>query len=174
MSFKREGAIFTLSGKPLKLVYKFTYFGSNISSIESDVNIRLAKAWTDIDWLSIIWKSDRSDRIKQDFFQAVTVSILLYGCTTWMLTKRIKKILHKKATSYFEQILEAWSHKATAVRPLTSHLKIHPNKMKKTCGTPLEKQGRTHKWRPSMDPYIWTCQCWPTSKNLSTLCGHRM
>ena len=30
--------------------------------------------------------------------------------------------LHKNATSYIEQILEAALHETTAVRPLTSHL----------------------------------------------------
>ena len=49
MCFKREGAISTLSSKPLKLVDKFPYLGSNISSNKSDVEVRLAKAWTDID-----------------------------------------------------------------------------------------------------------------------------
>ena len=29
--------------------------------------------------------------MKPSFFQAVVVSILLYGCTTWMLTKRVVK-----------------------------------------------------------------------------------
>ena len=32
-----------LSGKPLKFVDKFAFIGSNISSTESDVSIRLAK-----------------------------------------------------------------------------------------------------------------------------------
>ena len=40
------------------------YLGSNISSSESDVNIHIANAWTDIDRLSIIKKSDLSDKIK--------------------------------------------------------------------------------------------------------------
>ena len=70
MRFKREGAISTLSGRALRLVDKFTYLGSNISSTESDVNIRLAKARITIGRLSIIWKSDLSDMIKQDLFQA--------------------------------------------------------------------------------------------------------
>ena len=48
MGFKREGAVFTLSGRLLKLVDKFTYLSSNISSTESDVNIWQAKAWTTI------------------------------------------------------------------------------------------------------------------------------
>ena len=38
---KEEEAISTLSGRPRKLEDKFTYFGSNISSTESDVNICL-------------------------------------------------------------------------------------------------------------------------------------
>ena len=39
-----------------KLANPFTYLGINISSTESDVNI--GKAWTAIDSLSIIWKSE--------------------------------------------------------------------------------------------------------------------
>ena len=92
MCFKQDGDISTLDGKPLKLVDQFTYLGSNISSTESDVNIRIGKAWTAIDRLSIIWKSDLSDKIKRELFQAVAVSLLLYGCTTWTLTKRLEKI----------------------------------------------------------------------------------
>ena len=75
----QEGAIFTLNGGPLKLVDNFTYLSSRVSSTESDVNIKLTNAWTAIDWLPIIWKSDLSDKIKRDFFQAVVVSLLLYG-----------------------------------------------------------------------------------------------
>ena len=77
----------TLKGGPLKLVHKFTYLGSSVSSTEEDTNMQLAKAWTAIDRLSVIWKSDLTDRIIRSFFQAAAVSILLYGCTTWMLNK---------------------------------------------------------------------------------------
>ena len=31
----------------------------------------------------IMWKSDLSKKIKQEFIQAVTVSVLRYGSTTW-------------------------------------------------------------------------------------------
>ena len=61
---KREEAITTLSGEHMKLVNKFTYLGSSISSTESDVHKGQAKVWTAIDRLSIIWKSDLSDEIK--------------------------------------------------------------------------------------------------------------
>ena len=33
-----------------------------------------------------------TDKKKRSFFQAAVVSILLYGCTTWTLTKRLKKL----------------------------------------------------------------------------------
>ena len=60
-----------------------------ISSIETGIDTRLAKAWTAIDRLSVIWNSDLTDKMKRGFFQAAIVSILLYGCTTWTLTKRM-------------------------------------------------------------------------------------
>ena len=56
MCFKREGTISILSDRPLKLVDKFTYISSNISSTENDVIIPQTKAWTAINRLLIIWK----------------------------------------------------------------------------------------------------------------------
>ena len=90
MCFNQRGDISTQNGSSLKLVIKFTYPGSSVSSTEIDINTRLAKAWTGIDRLSVIWKSDLIDKMKGSFFQAAVVSILLYGCTTWTLTKRMK------------------------------------------------------------------------------------
>ena len=63
--------------------------------------------------------------------------------------------LHENTTGYFWLILEATPRKATVVRPLTSPLKNHPSKTSKTCGTLLEKQGRTPKWRSSVGAYTW-------------------
>ena len=39
MCFKREGAMSTLNGCPLKLVNKFTYLGRSAQTTESDVNL---------------------------------------------------------------------------------------------------------------------------------------
>ena len=91
MHFNQTGNISTLNGSSLKLVDKFTYLGSSVSSTETDINTQLAKAWTAIDRLSVIWKSDLTDKIKHSFFQAAVVSILPYGCTTWTLTKPMEK-----------------------------------------------------------------------------------
>ena len=92
MYFNQTGGISTLNGSSLKLVHKFTYQGSSVSSTETDIDTRLIKAWAAIDRLSVILKSDLTDKMKCSFFQAVVMSILLYGGTTRTLTKRIEKI----------------------------------------------------------------------------------
>ena len=91
MCFNQTGDISTLEGSSLKLEDKFTYLGSSVSSTEKDIGMRLTKAWTAIDRLSIIWKSDLTNKMKRSFFQSAVVSILLYGCTTWTPTKRLEK-----------------------------------------------------------------------------------
>ena len=122
MCFNQTGNISTLNGNTLKLVDKFTYLGSSVSSTETDINTRRAKAWTSINRLSVIWKSDLTNKMKRSFFQAAIVPILLYGCTTWTLTKLMeKKQLHKNAASNIEQVLETASHKVAAIWPPTTH-----------------------------------------------------
>ena len=63
-----------------------------------------------IDRLSIIWKSDhQSDKIKQNFFQVVAVSVLLYGCTSWALMK--KKLERNTQECYV--LNKSWKHHLT-------------------------------------------------------------
>ena len=45
-SFNQTGDISTLNGSALKLVDKFAYSGSSVSSTETDIDTKLAKAWT--------------------------------------------------------------------------------------------------------------------------------
>ena len=72
----------------------------------------LAKVQTIIDRLSI--KSDLFDKIKWDFFQAAVVLILLYGCTSWMLTKCIEKKLDENCTRMLQAILNKfWKYHCT-------------------------------------------------------------
>ena len=82
MCFNQSGDISTLNGGSLKLVDKFTFLGSSVLSTENDINTRRAKVWTAINRPSVKWKSDLSDKIKRNFFQAAFVSVLLYGCST--------------------------------------------------------------------------------------------
>ena len=105
MCYNQTGDISTLEGTPLKLVDQFTYLGSSVESTEKDIETRLTKAMTAINRLSTIWKSDLTDKMKRSFFQAAVTSILLYGCTTWTLTKRLEKKLDGNYTRMLRAIL---------------------------------------------------------------------
>ena len=52
--------------------------------------------------------------MKRSFFQAAVVLILLYGCTTWTLTKRLKKKLDGNYTRMLQAILnKSWRQHPT-------------------------------------------------------------
>ena len=120
MCYNQTGDITTLDGTSLKLVDKFTYLAA-----EKDINTRLTRAWTAIDRLSIIWKSDLTDKMKSSFFLAAVVSILLYECTTLTLTKRLEKKLDGNYTRMLRAILnKSWRQYPTR-HQLYSHLTPH-------------------------------------------------
>ena len=121
MCFNQAGDISTLNGSSLKLVDKFTYLGNSVSSIKTDIDTRLTKAWTAIYRLLVIWRSDLTDKMKRSFFQAAIVSILLYGCTTWTLTKRLEKRLDGNYT----RILRAILNRCRRQRPTNPQLYGH-------------------------------------------------
>jgi len=108
MSFNQDGCMETLDGKPLKLVDTFTYLGSNITSTEKDVNIRIGKAWGALEGLHIIWKSKLSDEIKREFFRAIVESVLTYGSNTWTLTKRLETKLNGTYTRMLRAVLNIY------------------------------------------------------------------
>ena len=112
MCYNQTGDISTLDGTSLKLVDKFPYLGSSVSSTKKDIDTRLTMAWTAIDRLLIIWKSDLTDKMKRSFFQAAVVSILLYGCTTWTPTKQLEKKLDGNYTRMLQAIMNKswWQH----------------------------------------------------------------
>ena len=65
MYFNQTGTISSLNSKPLKLVDQLTYFGSNISSTNSDDSIHIGKVCTGINMLTTIWKSNLSNKTKR-------------------------------------------------------------------------------------------------------------
>ena len=155
MYFNQTGDISTLEGTSLKLVDSFTYLESSVSSTEKDIDTRLTKSWTAIDKLSIIWKSDLTDKIKCSLFQATVVSILLYGCTTWTLTKR----LENKLDGNYTRMLRAIFNKSWRQYPTKHQLYGHLPPITKTI-----QVGRTrhagHCWRIRdeliSDVLLWT------------------
>ena len=155
MCYNQMGNIATLDGASLKLVDKFTYLGSSVSSTEKDIDTRLTKAWTAIDRLSIIWKSDLTDKMKRSFFQAAVVSILLYGCTTWTLTKR----LERKLDGNFTRMLRAVLNKSWRQHPTRLQLYGHLPPITKTIQVRRTRHAG-HCWRSKdeliSDVLLWT------------------
>ena len=139
------------------------------------MNTRLAKAWTAIDMLSVIWKSDLSDKIKRNFFQVTIVSILLYGCTTWMLTKFIEKKLNGNCIKMRQAILnKSWKNHLTK-----QQLYDHQPPISKTIQIRRTRHA-VHDWR-SKDELITdvllrilsqgrTSAGWPARTYLQQLC----
>ena len=142
MCYNQTGSITTLDGASLRLVDKFTYLGSSVSSTENDIDTRLTKAWTAIDRLSSIWKSDLTDKMKRSFIQAAVVSILLYGCTTWTLTKRVKK----KLDGNYSRMLRAILNKSWWQHPTRHQLYGHLSPITKTIQVRRTRHAG-HCWR---------------------------
>ena len=68
-------------------------------------------------YITVIWKLDLTDKMKRSFFPTAVVLILLYGCTTWTLTKRMEKKLDGNYTRMLRAILnKSWR------QHLTKHL----------------------------------------------------
>ena len=174
MCYNQTGDISTLDGTSLKLVDKFTYLWSSISSTEKDIDTRLTKAWAAIDRLSIIWKSDLTDKMKRSFFQAAVVLILLYGCTTWTLTKRLKK----KLSGNYTRMLRAILKKSLRQHPIRHQLYGHLPPITKTIQTRHAGKTRTQDTAGEartnssvmypMDSHIWPSKSRTTSSNIHT------
>ena len=157
MCFNQRGHISTLDGWFFKLVDKFTYQGSSISSTENDINTWLAKAWTAIDRLSVIWKSDLTDKMKRSFFKAAVVSILLYGYTTWTLTKPMEK----KLDSNYTRMLREISNKSWRQHPTKQQQYGHLPPITKTIQV-RQTRHAGHCWR-SRDELISDILLWTPS-----------
>ena len=175
MCYNQTGDITTLDGTPLKLVDKFTYLGSSVSSIERDIDTRLTKAWTATDRLPIIWKSDLTDKMKRSLFQAAFVSILLYGCTTWTLTKRLEKKIDGNYTRMLRAILKkSWRQHPTRhqlyrhLPPIPKIIQIRRTSHAGHCWRRRDEHiSNVLQWTPT---YGWAKAGWPARTYIRQLC----
>ena len=110
---------------------------------------------TAINRLSIIRKSDLTDKMKRSFFQAAVTSILLYGCTTWTLTKR----LEKKLDGNYTRMLRAILNKSWRQHPTRHQLYGHLPPITKTIQVRRTRHAG-HCWRSRdeliRDVLLWT------------------
>ena len=101
------------------------------------------------------WKSDLTDKMKRSFFHAAVASILLYGCTTWTLTKR----LEKKLDSNYTRMLRAILNKSWWQHPTRHQLYGHLPPITKTVQVRRTRHAG-HYWRSKdeliSDVLLWT------------------
>ena len=90
-----------------------------------------------------------------DIFQAAVVSILLYGCTTWILTKRTEKKIYGNYTRMLQAIL----NKSWRQHPTKQQLYGHLPPITKTIQI-RRTRNASHCWRsrdePISDVLLWT------------------
>ena len=98
-------------------------------------------------------------------FQAVVVSILLYGCTTWMLTKRMEKKLDGNYTGMLRAIL----NKSRRQHPTKQQLYGHRPLITKTIKIRRTRHAG-HCWR-SRDVFISDVPLW-TPPHRRAKAGH--
>ena len=96
----------------------------------------------------------RTDKMKRSFFLSV-VSILLYGCTTWTLTKR----LEKKLDGNYTRMLRAILNKSWRQHPTRHQLYGHLPPITKTIQVRRTRHAG-HCWRSKdeliSDVLLWT------------------
>ena len=93
--------------------------------------------------------------MKRSFFQAAVVLILLYGCTTWTLTKR----LEKKLDGNYTRMLRAILNKSWQQHPTRHQLYGHLPPITKTIQA-RQTRHAGHCWRSKdelvSDVLLWT------------------
>ena len=103
--------------------------------------------------------------MKRSFFQAAVVSILLYGYTSWTLTKRVEK----KLDSNYTRMLQAILNKSWRQHPTKQQLYGHLPPITKTFKVRRTRHAG-HCWRSKeeliSDVLLWTC----SRKNYIQLC----
>ena len=91
----------------VEVTERFTYLGSDIhvsAGCESDVNRRLGRAWRVMDSLDHgVWRLPVPvRRTKVQVFRSLVLSVLLYGCETWTLTRDLRRRLNSFGTRSLE------------------------------------------------------------------------
>ncbi|XP_078661521.1 uncharacterized protein LOC144905654 [Branchiostoma floridae x Branchiostoma belcheri] len=93
-------------GQPIKHVTDFKYLGSMMVSSKNDLARRKALAWIAFWKLQKIWRNPTfpiATKIK--LFNVTCVSVLLYGCETWVLSRDMEDKINSFATSCFRIML---------------------------------------------------------------------
>ena len=99
------------SGNTIKQVNDFKYLQMVPWEAERDMNIRIAKAWSALNSMNVIWKSSLSRKLRTNFFRAAVESVLI-----WTQTAAMKKMIeyNKKKINNLEYSKE-YNEKLTTI-----------------------------------------------------------
>ena len=103
--------------------------------------------------------------MKRSFFQAVVVSILMYGCTTWTLTKRLEKL-----DGNYTRMLRAILNKSWWQHPIWHQLYGHLTPITKTIQVRRTRHA-CQSWR-SRDELISYVLLWTPTYGRAKLDNH--
>ena len=104
--------------------------------------------------------------MKRSFFQAAVVSILLYGCTTWTLTKRLERRLDGNYTRMLRAVLnKSWRQHPTRLQlyghlpPITKTIQVRRTRHAGHCWRSKDELiSDVLLWPPHMDVQEWDDQ----------------
>jgi sorting nexin-29 len=95
-----------LDGQRLEWCKNFKYLGSHIASSESDIQIRKGQAWGAFWKMKDVFRSTTVPlRLKVNIFEAACISILLYGCESWIINQKLESTLNSFATNCYRIML---------------------------------------------------------------------
>ena len=101
-----SAAKLSIDNQDIEVVEDFKYLGSFVGSTEHDVRVRIGLAWAAFAKLKTILRSPKPTvSFKIRIFQAACISILLYGCESWILTTALAKKLDIFARTCYRIIL---------------------------------------------------------------------
>ena len=93
-------------GEPIKHVTNFKYLGSMMASSTSDLARRKALAWTAFWKLERLWRNTTIPiGTKVKLFNTTCVTVLLYGCESWVITNDMESKINAFATSCYRVML---------------------------------------------------------------------
>ena len=96
-----------LEHRPIEIVEDFKYLGSLVATAIKDIKARKGQAWTAFWKLKNIWLADKIPiSLKIRLFEASCLSVLLYGCETWIVNQEIQKTLDAFATNCYRIMLK--------------------------------------------------------------------
>ena len=93
-------------GESINHVPDFKYLGSLMASSHKDLLRRKALAWTAFWKLERLWRSQNIPiETKVKFFNTTCVTVLLYGCESWVISSEMESKINSFATSCYRIML---------------------------------------------------------------------